>query len=257
MKHILHTANTGDVLAVSLSKGEFGYVRIFNGACLGVIPIISQGLVREVRLLANTQARWFLDYAAPATDKTEMIRVGEIPFEGFNAAWPPARYVPPDMFKNYFQIYERGMRRPASEEEAKALQKAQRVTPESLQRFIEDQRAQCTLVEIDSPAASSTIAPDIASDSIEPMLLEIVFRNKDFPFKGRDAVEEPVAEALEASGMGEVTGGGSGPETTAIDVEVLDLTRALEIIRQTLRDLGCPSSTEIHQHQPQHVVHRL
>jgi hypothetical protein len=31
----------------------------------------------------------------------------------------------------------------------------------------------------------------------------------------------------------------------------------LEIIRQTLRELGCPASTEIHQHQPQHIVHKL
>jgi hypothetical protein len=90
-----------------------------------------------------------------------------------------------------------------------------------------------------------------------PTFLEIVFKNADFPFDGRDAVEDPLADALEEAGIGEVTGGGGGSETCNIDVEVTDLEKGLEIIRQTLRELGCPASTEIHQHQPQHIVHKL
>ncbi len=90
-----------------------------------------------------------------------------------------------------------------------------------------------------------------------PTFLEVVFKNADFPFGGRDAVEEPLADALEEAGIGEVTGGGGGPETCNIDVEVSDLEKGLAIIRSTLSELGCPTSTEIHQHKPQHIIHRL
>jgi hypothetical protein len=91
----------------------------------------------------------------------------------------------------------------------------------------------------------------------EPIFLEIVFKNADFPFEGRDEVEDPLFDALEEAAVGEVTGGGGGSETCNIDVEVTDLQRGLEVIRTTLRGLGCPASTEIHQHQPQHTIHRL
>jgi hypothetical protein len=90
-----------------------------------------------------------------------------------------------------------------------------------------------------------------------PVFLEIVFKNTDFPFAGRDEVEDPLSDSLGAADVGEVTGGGGGPETCAIEVEVTDLEKGLEIIRRTLRELGCPASTEIHQHQPQHIVHKL
>jgi hypothetical protein len=90
-----------------------------------------------------------------------------------------------------------------------------------------------------------------------PTFLEIVFKNTDFPFAGRDAVEDPLTEALKEAGVGEVTGGGSGPQTCNIDVEITDLERGLAVIRRTLSDLGCPASTEIHQQQPQHIIHKL
>ena len=90
-----------------------------------------------------------------------------------------------------------------------------------------------------------------------PTFLEIVFKNADFPFDGRDEVEDPLADALEKAGVGEVTGGGGGSGTCNIDVEVTDLEKGLAVIRGTLRELGCPASTEIHQHKPQHIIHRL
>lgn len=94
----------------------------------------------------------------------------------------------------------------------------------------------------------------IAAASI---FLEVVFLNVDFPFDGRDAVEDPLSDALEQASLGEVTGGGCGSETCNVDIEVVDLERGLSLIRSTLLGLGCPNSTVINQYQPTHVVHSL
>jgi hypothetical protein len=91
----------------------------------------------------------------------------------------------------------------------------------------------------------------------ESTLLEIVFRNVDFSTEERDKVEDALHEALLAANMGEVTGGGRGTQTSAIDVEVRSVVHGVELVRQTLSKLGCPAGTEIHQTRPSRVIHRL
>ena len=87
--------------------------------------------------------------------------------------------------------------------------------------------------------------------------MEIVFRAHDFPFGGRDVPEDALAEALIKANLGEVTGGGAGPGSSNIDVEVADLSRGLKVVRETLKKIGAPASTEIHCYRPEHVVYRL
>ncbi|RYG57310.1 hypothetical protein EON80_28405 [bacterium] len=79
-------------------------------------------------------------------------------------------------------------------------------------------------------------------------LFEIVFQNADFEFEGRDDVEEPLEEALSDAELGEVTGGGSGPDTTNIDVEVTELEAGLALVRKVLLEIGAAKSTEIQYH---------
>jgi hypothetical protein len=68
----------------------------------------------------------------------------------------------------------------------------------------------------------------------------------------RDEIEDPLSEALEKSGLGEVTGGGGGAGRYIIDVEVSEaqFDEALEVVRSALRDAGAPSGTVIMRHQP-------
>jgi hypothetical protein len=47
-------------------------------------------------------------------------------------------------------------------------------------------------------------------DPHEPAFLEIVLESKDFTLDSRDAVEDPLHDALTAAGIGEVTGAGGG-----------------------------------------------
>lgn len=74
---------------------------------------------------------------------------------------------------------------------------------------------------------------------------EITLQNDDAAFDSRDEIEDPLDEALLSAGVGEVTGGGSGMGMCNIDVDATDFDGALNIIRQTLRQLQVSSHTKI------------
>jgi len=77
----------------------------------------------------------------------------------------------------------------------------------------------------------------------------------DFTFGGRDEVEDPLHEELQAVGLGEVTGGGSGLGIANIDVEVTNLVQGLAAVRRVLQRLGVAPSSRINQYEPSRVVH--
>ena len=89
------------------------------------------------------------------------------------------------------------------------------------------------------------------------MFLEIIFKSSDFAFDGRDAIEDPLDEALQAAQLGEVTGGGSGGDSSNIDIEVNDLERGLPFVQKILRELNVAPSTVIIQYTPQKIVHKV
>jgi hypothetical protein len=88
------------------------------------------------------------------------------------------------------------------------------------------------------------------------MFLEVVFNAHELAaagFGGRDELEEPLQDALEQAGLGQVTGGGSGSGFAIVDVEVADETQfdsALAVIRNTLRALNAPRSTKVKLYEP-------
>lgn len=90
-----------------------------------------------------------------------------------------------------------------------------------------------------------------------PVFLEIIFLAKDFAHASRDEIEDPLHEALEIAGVGEVTGGGSGVGKVVIEVEVNDLQKGLAVIRGVLAGLGVSRTTVISQNAPDQVAHRV
>ncbi|MDY6994172.1 MAG: hypothetical protein SVR94_16435 [Pseudomonadota bacterium] len=91
----------------------------------------------------------------------------------------------------------------------------------------------------------------------ENIFLEIILYSKDFPFEGRDEIEEPLDEALQESNLGEITGGGSGLGSINIDVEVTDLEAGINLIRKILQNISAPESTVINQYEPEEVVYKV
>lgn len=90
------------------------------------------------------------------------------------------------------------------------------------------------------------------------MLVEIVMGVSALAasrFTARDEIDEPLAEALENSGLGEVTGGGSGGGKAIIDVELSgDLDAGIQLVRDTLVRLKVPPGTLISCHAPRNEV---
>ena len=73
--------------------------------------------------------------------------------------------------------------------------------------------------------------------------------------ESRDEIEDPLEEALSASGLGAVTGGGGGMGVYVLDVEIIEqqFDEALSIIRQALQTLKVPASTRIKRSQPEKI----
>lgn len=97
------------------------------------------------------------------------------------------------------------------------------------------------------------------SEMTTAAFLEVVLRASDEPttYLGRDEIEDPLHDALLQAGLGEVTGGGTGPDCSIIDVEVTDLAQGLALVREVLVRLGVPRNTTINQYQPKRVVHNV
>jgi predicted nuclease with TOPRIM domain len=90
---------------------------------------------------------------------------------------------------------------------------------------------------------------------VNDVFVEVVINAADASAMGiasRDEIEDPLEEALSASGLGEVTGGGGGMGVYIIDVEVVEqnFDDALLVIRQALQTLNVPTSTRIKRRKP-------
>src|SRR5262245_6148600 len=73
------------------------------------------------------------------------------------------------------------------------------------------------------------------------------------PLDRGEHFEDPLDDALQEAGVGEVTGGGSmmkpdgGIEYVGIDVDVTDLEKALPIIREVMQRQGAPEGSVIEE----------
>lgn len=258
MKEYSHSlSKLGDMFAIALHAGEYGYARRYRGSSIGVIPVISAGIVDGLEKLTTSTPRWYFNFVVPLSDDIALIKIGEIRFENVDEAWPPPRFIPPDIFKNFFQILERGQRRRATEAEAKGLQQVKTLTPESLREFICSHSSECLRQQGSDKEIKIEKAARPAHAQRQTIFLEIVFQNRDCDFNVRDAAEEALLIALPQASVGEVTGGGGGGGKGNVDIEVSDLKRGLEIVRQTLKAIKAPASTVINQYSPDRVVHRV
>jgi hypothetical protein len=92
----------------------------------------------------------------------------------------------------------------------------------------------------------------VPMNPLERFFLEIILQAADFTLHARDDVEDPLHDALTATGLGEVTGAGSGLGISNIDIEVTDLHAGLALVRRVLRELKVAPSTVIYLHEGDH-----
>jgi hypothetical protein len=74
---------------------------------------------------------------------------------------------------------------------------------------------------------------------------QLLFSDRDWPFRGLHEVSDPLDEALMAAGVGEVVGGGIGGGLTRIDLDLSDPAAALPVLQLVLGRLGAPASTQL------------
>ena len=87
----------------------------------------------------------------------------------------------------------------------------------------------------------------------EPIFLYVKIPAAIMPLERGEQFEDPLADALQRAGVGEVTGGGSMMRSdgtidyVGIDVDVTDVKRAVQIIREVMQQQGAPEGTVIEQ----------
>lgn len=79
------------------------------------------------------------------------------------------------------------------------------------------------------------------------------------PLEREERFERPLEVALQASGLGSVTGGGSqlGEGTTVeycgLDVVVNDRLRAIQLVCSVMQRVGCPRTAVIEEYLPEYT----
>lgn len=97
---------------------------------------------------------------------------------------------------------------------------------------------------------------------MEPVFMEVVMQTSDLVAGqvSRDDLEGPLEAALKEADLGVLTGGGSGSETSIIELEITDgnhVQDALRVIRRVLTEQKVPASTVIKQLEPELRIHSL
>lgn len=95
----------------------------------------------------------------------------------------------------------------------------------------------------------------------ETGFIEVIFPAiEGFGIDERDEIEELLQEQLDATGWGDVSGGGSGMGVLILDVDVFEpqhLPEVVQLIRGILLEQGCPPRTRIQINQPYQEVHHI
>ena len=90
--------------------------------------------------------------------------------------------------------------------------------------------------------------------------IEIIFPTgtlKAAGFGGRDEIEDSLDDALVQAGIGEVTGAGSGSESSNLDVEIgnhVTPAAAVSQVARILRDMKVPQETRLIVRTPERRV---
>jgi len=135
-KHPLAGAKEGKIFALEVAQNLYGYVRIYRGSSLGLLPVTTEHLLESVEALRGIEAKWFFFFAAPPDDATQMFPLGNISFDHPEEAEPPPCYDPPDAFQGYYRIYQHGMFRRAEQAEVGNLERCKGTSPAKLRDFI-------------------------------------------------------------------------------------------------------------------------
>ena len=107
--------------------------------------------------------------------------------------------------------------------------------------------------------------PKVALAGDEPTFVFVTIPVQISPFERDEKYESPIHEALQDAGLGEVVGGGTqmGPLKpdgsrdvvhVGVDVDLFDFEAGLEVLKETLIELGSPVGTKLEIHLGDQLV---
>ena len=128
--------NVGDIVAIPLSNGVFGFARIFRDS-LGVCQLVSKTL-RTPEEVLNCKVAFFVGYFCTRVQECDWIYLGCIPFRSDDEYWPPPMALKDVTDPTVFRIYHRGRIRQVAENEVRGLDAHVMQPPEIIRKMIEE-----------------------------------------------------------------------------------------------------------------------
>jgi hypothetical protein len=113
----------GDVFAIPLGEGRFGFGRLFRDTTVAVFSRISSDIT-DVADLCGAPVAFYAAVFDTAIRSGEWPKIGECPFPDPDNAWPPPRVIEDILRPGTFKVYERGEIRRAPAEEVRSLDRA-------------------------------------------------------------------------------------------------------------------------------------
>lgn len=132
----------GDVVAIPLPDGWFGYGRVYRDAAIGVYDLTTPEVVDVSKVVSRPMAFWTGCFStAMASGQWRVI--GGDAFRNAEEAWPPPNYIQDIVSPGRFEIYHKGEIRPATEDEVQGMEEAKVLKPgEVVVRIMNEVRAE-------------------------------------------------------------------------------------------------------------------
>ncbi|WP_050024985.1 helix-hairpin-helix domain-containing protein [Verrucomicrobium sp. BvORR034] len=136
----LRKTKPGDYVAIATGANEYCYARFYRDRTMGVLPVLSRGLV-PLDEVSGFEPAFFARLWVYDDDPTPASVLGHRAFESEEASFPPAQYHPPDEFDPDYRI--RGfknaatyIKRTSNPEDVKGMEEYLKLQPGDLGSYL-------------------------------------------------------------------------------------------------------------------------
>ena len=126
----------GDLVAIPLARGRWGYARHYRSATLGLLEVCSDS-VKALNDVIDAAVFRFVEYCEP-TDSPTWVYLGKSKFDSEEEAWGPPTFVRDVINPREVRILDHGQMREATEEEIRGLSEHKLLFPETISDILEE-----------------------------------------------------------------------------------------------------------------------
>lgn len=137
MKKRQRKTRLGDIIAIPLGDGHYGYGRVYRDASIGIFDMVSQEIKTLDDVMAHSIVFWNGFFETEVRNGNWLI-IGCVVFRDNEDPWAPPQYIEDVLSPGKYQIYHRGKLRSATKAEVNGLEPQAIVGPQILVQRIRE-----------------------------------------------------------------------------------------------------------------------